>query len=70
MRIMYQFFLDRKTKLQPGQAGVAIVRMRNKNALSDSKQICLVPNPSSQSSVVLGSDSRSRGDVGTVRHLD
>ena len=47
-------FLDRKTKLQPGQAVIAIFRMRNKNGLSDSKQICLAPNPNSQSSVVLG----------------
>ena len=47
-------FLDRKVKLQPGQAIVAIFRMRNMNSLSDSKQICLVPNPNSQSSVILG----------------
>ena len=30
-------FLDRKVKLQPGQAVVAIFRMRNLNSLSDSK---------------------------------
>ena len=47
-------FLDRKVKLQPGQAVVAIFRMRNLNSLSDSKQVCLVPNPNSQSSVILG----------------
>ena len=47
-------FLDRKVKLQPGQAVVAIFRMRNFNSLSDSKQVCLVPNPNSQSSVILG----------------
>ena len=47
-------FLDRKVKLQPGQAVVAILRMRNLNSLSDSKQVCLVPNPNSQSSVILG----------------
>ena len=47
-------FLDRKIKLQPGQAVVAIFRMRNSNSLSDSKQVCLVPNPNSQSSVILG----------------
>ena len=33
-------FLDRKVKLQPGQAVVAIFRMRNLNSLSDSKQVC------------------------------
>ena len=47
-------FLDRKVKLQPGQAVMAIFRMRNLNSLSDSKQVCLVPNPNSQSSVILG----------------
>ena len=47
-------FLDRNVKLQPGQAGVAIFRMRNLNSLSDSKQVYLVPNPNSQSSVILG----------------
>ena len=47
-------FLDRKVKLLPGQAVVAILRMRNLNSLSDSKQVCLVPNPNSQSSVILG----------------
>ena len=47
-------FLDRKIKLQPGQAVVAIFRMRYLNLLSDSKQLCLLPNPNSQSSVILG----------------
>ena len=47
-------FLDRKVKLQPGQAVVAIFRMRNLSSLSDSKQVCLIPNPNSQSSVILG----------------
>ena len=28
--------------------------MTNLNSLSDSKQVCLVPNPNSQSSVILG----------------
>ena len=42
-------FLGRKVKLQPNQAVVAIFRMRNLNSLSDSKQVCLVPNPNSQS---------------------
>ena len=46
--------LDRKVKLQPGQAVLAIFRMRTLNLLSDSKQVCLVPNPNSQSSVILG----------------
>ena len=48
------FFLDRKDRLQPGQAVVAIFRMKNLNSLSDSKQVCLVPNPNIQNSVILG----------------
>ena len=36
------------------KAIVAIFRMRNLISLSDSKQVCLVPNPNSQSSVILG----------------
>ena len=47
-------FLDRKLKLQPGQAVVAIFRMKNLNSLSDRKQVCFLPNPNSQSSVILG----------------
>ena len=46
-------FLDRKVKLQPGQAVLVIFRMRILNSLSDSKQVCLVPNQNSQSSVIL-----------------
>ena len=56
-------FLDRKVKLQPGQAVFAIFRMRNLNSLSDSKQVCLVPNPNSQSSVILGPNSNSKRTV-------
>ena len=33
---------------------VAIFRVKNLNSLSDSKLVCLVPNPNSQSSVILG----------------
>ena len=47
-------FLDRKLKLQPGEAVVTIFRMRNLNSHSDSKQVCLAPNPNSRSSVILG----------------
>ena len=47
-------FLDRKVKLQPGHAVVAIFRMRILNSLKDSKHVSLVPNPNSQSSVILG----------------
>ena len=47
-------FLDKKVKLQPGQAVVAILRMRKSNSISDTKQVCLVPDPNSQSTVILG----------------
>ena len=47
-------FLDRNVKLQPAQAVVAIFRMKNLNSFSDRKQVCLLPNPNSQSSVILG----------------
>ena len=47
-------FSDRKVLLQSGQPVIAIFKMRYLNSLSDSKQVCLVPNPNSQSSVILG----------------
>ena len=53
MKKKIAIFLDRKVKLQPGQAVVANFRMRNLSSLSDRKQVCLVPNPNSQSSVIL-----------------
>ena len=49
-----RIFLDRKVKLQLGQALAAVFKMRILKSLSDSKQVCLVPNPNSQSSVILG----------------
>ena len=45
--------VNRKVKLQRRQALVAIFRMKNLKSLSDSKQVCLVPKPSSHGSVVL-----------------
>ena len=47
-------FLDIKVRLQVGRTVLANFRMRNLNSLSDSKQVCLVPNSNSQSSVILG----------------
>ena len=38
-------FFDRKVKLQPRQAVIAIFRMRNLNSLSDSKQVCFGTRP-------------------------
>ena len=47
-------FLDRKVRLKPNQAVVATFRMRNLNELSNNRQVCLVPNPNSKSSAILG----------------
>ena len=47
-------FLDRKVRLKPNQAVLATFRMRNLNELSNNKQMCLVPNPNSRSSAILG----------------
>ena len=47
-------FLDRKVRLKPNQAVVAKFRMRNLNELSNDRQECLVPNPYSKSSAILG----------------
>ena len=47
-------FLDRKLNLQPWQADETIFRLRILNPLSNDKQVCLVQNPNSQSSVVSG----------------
>ena len=47
-------FLDRKVRLKPNQAVVATFRMRNLNELSNDRQMCLVPNPNSKSSAILG----------------
>ena len=47
-------FLDRKVRLKPNQAVVATFRMRNLNELSNDRQVCLVPNPNSKSSAILG----------------
>ena len=62
-------FSDRKVKLQPGQAVVAIFRMKNLNLFTDTIQVCLVPNPNSQNSVILGrsfSITRNRLCVGVL----
>ena len=47
-------FLDRKMRLKPSQAVVATFRMRNLIELSNDRQVCLVPNPNSKNSAILG----------------
>ena len=47
-------FLSRRMKLKANEAAIVSLRMKNYNELSDDKQVCIVPNPNSQSSAVLG----------------
>ena len=47
-------FQDWKISLKPHQAVIAKFRMRNLNQLSNDRQVCLVPNPNSKSSAILG----------------
>ena len=53
-RAKVPIFQDRKIRLKPHQAVIATFRMRNLNELSNDRQVCLVPNPNSKSSAVLG----------------
>ena len=47
-------FLSRRIRLKANEAAIVGLRMKNYNELSDSKQVCIVPNPNSQSAAVLG----------------
>ena len=47
-------FLDRKGRLRPQQAVIATFNMRNLNELSNDRKVCLVLNPNSKSSAILG----------------
>ena len=47
-------FLSRRVRLKENEAAIVSLRMKNYNELSDNKQICIVPNPNSQSAAVLG----------------
>ena len=41
-------------RLKANEAAIVSLRMNNYNELSDNKQVCIVPNPNSQSAAVLG----------------
>ena len=41
-------------RLKANEAAIVSSRMKNYNELSDDKQVCIVPNPNSQSAAVLG----------------
>ena len=47
-------FLSRRVRLKTNEAANVSLRMKNYNKLSDDKQVCIVPNPNSQSAAVLG----------------
>ena len=47
-------FLSRRVRPKANEAVIVSLRMKNYNELSDDKQVCIVPNPSSQSAAVLG----------------
>ena len=47
-------FLSRRMRLKASEAAIVSLRMKNYNKLSDNKQVCIVPNPNSQSAAVLG----------------
>ena len=47
-------FLSRTVRLKANEAAIVSLRMKNFNELGDSKQVCIVPNPNSQSAAVLG----------------
>ena len=52
-------FLDKKVRLKGNQPVVATLRLRNSIELSNNRQVCLVPNPNSRSSAILGRISHS-----------
>ena len=47
-------FLSRRVRLKANEAAIVSLRKKNHNELSDNKQVCIVPNPNSQSAAVLG----------------
>ena len=47
-------FLSRRVRLKANEAPIVSLRMKNYNELSDNKQVCVVPNPNSQSAAILG----------------
>ena len=47
-------FLSRRLRLKANEAAIVSLRMKNYIELSDSKQVCIVPNPNSQNIAFLG----------------
>ena len=46
-------FLSRRVRLKANKAAIVSLRMKNYNELSDNEQVCIVPNPNSQSAAIL-----------------
>ena len=47
-------FLTRRVRLKVNEAAIINLWIKNYNELSDNKQVCIVPNPNSQSAAILG----------------
>ena len=47
-------FLYRRVGLKANEAAIVSLRMKNLIELSDNKQVCIMPNPNSQSVAILG----------------
>ena len=47
-------FLSRRVRLKANEIAIVSLRMKNYNELSENKQICILPNPNSQSAAILG----------------
>ena len=46
--------LSRRVRLKANEAAIVVLRMKSYKELSESKQVCIVPNPNSKSAAVLG----------------
>ena len=47
-------FLSRRVRLKANEAAIVGLQIKNYNERSDDKQVCIVPNPNSQSAAVSG----------------
>ena len=47
-------FLNKWVRFRANEAAIIILRMKNYNEVGDNKQVCIVPNPNSQSAAILG----------------
>ena len=45
-------FLSRRVRLKTNETAIVNLRMKNYNELSDNKEVCIGPNPNSQSAAI------------------